>query len=122
MKTYGDLYSFISSSIDENNIVDSFDLMQKFCKNNNIKYNRIQQIVCEFGAHNDIEILFNVSRFIDDETPIDSNILTPVEYAIENNYYTRWHEGMWVKCKANDIGCMPDLNRAYSEMFKDTTN
>lgn len=117
MKTYGDLYSFIASNLDANNTIDTFDLMYKFCKNNHIRYSHVLQIVSEFGASNDIEILYNVSRFIDDDTPINTTIITPVQYAIENNYYTRWHEGMWVKCKAEDIGAMPDLNRAYAEMF-----
>ena len=41
---------------------------------------------------------------------------TPVEYALRNGYYTRWHEGMWVSCTAEATDCHPDINKAYEKM------
>ena len=77
---------------------------------------RIIQVLSDFGAASDLEILWNVAEKINDDTLLTKDIETPVEFALRNEYYTKWHEGMWVRCNKNDLGAMPDLNTAYSRM------
>jgi hypothetical protein len=119
MITYGDLYEYLEDILknsDDEGLSDYYHTLQ-FCKDNNIETNRLLQILFDFGGHNDIEILLNLPRSIKDETPINKDIETPVEYAIRNNLYARFHEGMWVRCKKNNKGAIPDLNTAYQQMF-----
>lgn len=125
MITYGDLYLFLEQKLSQrkqrNKNIKAFYFTKKFCQINNINYSstsRIIQVLSDFGASNDIEVLWNVAESIADETPIDSDIETPIEFAIKNGYYTKWHEGMWVRCKQNDIGAMPDLNTAYQILYE----
>ena len=119
MITYGDLYDYLELKLPKyksrNN--GEYKLTQEFCKKNNVSSDRLVQILFDFGGHNDLEVLINVARFIPDNTPIDKNIETPVEFAIKHNYYAKFHEGMWVRCKKDDTGAIPDLNTAYQKMF-----
>ena len=118
MITYDDLYSYIELSLETaTKKVSNFFYTLKFCKQNNIQVDRLLKILYDFGGHNDLEIILNVSRFISKDTPINKDIETPIEYAIRNNLYTRFHEGMWVRCKKSNKGAVPDLNTAYQQMF-----
>lgn len=126
--TYGDLYLYIEKKFakrTKREHKESFFYTKKFLEKNHInKPSRIIQILSDFGAAQDIEILWNVAEKIPDTTNIDQDIETPVEYAIRNHYYCKWHEGMWVRCKREDKGSMPDLNTAYTKMeiFKEKEN
>ena len=118
--TYGDLYLFIEKSFAKKykrEHKEAFFYTKKFLEENNvINISRIIQILSDFGAAQDIEILWNVADKVSDDTPITQDIETPIEYAIRNEYYCRWHEGMWVRCKKGDNGFMPDINEAYKKM------
>jgi len=126
--TYGDLYLYIEKKFakrTKREHKESFFYTKKFLEKNHInKPSRIIQILSDFGAAQDIEVLWNVAEKIPDETNIEHDIETHVEYAIRNNYYCKWHEGMWVRCKQEDSGSMPDLNTAYTKMeiFKEEEN
>lgn len=122
MITYGDLYLFLEKHFAQRQKrprnVEPFFLTKQFCNTYHINNpSRIVQILSDFGASNDIEVLWNVVEMIPDETPIDKDIDTPVEFAIKNDLYTKWHEGMWVRCKKDDKGSMPDLNTAYQKLY-----
>lgn len=118
--TYGDLYLYIEKQFAKRvkrEHKESFFYTKKFLNANHIKNpSRIIQILSDFGAAQDIEILWNVAEKIPDSTNIEKDIETPIEYAIRNDYYCRWHEGMWVRCKKEHNGAMPDLNTAYIKM------
>ena len=124
MITYGDLYDYLENQFAKPKLnvskipTKDFEYTQSFCKKNNINADRLLRTLYDFGGGNDIEILLNVVENIPHDTPILSKVETPVEFAISNNYYTRFHEGMWVRCKKNDTGSVPDLNTAYIKMFK----
>lgn len=126
--TYGDLYLYIEKQFakrTKREHRESFFYTKKFLDTNHIPNpSRIIQILSDFGAAQDLEVLWNVAEKISDNTKLTEDIETPVEYAIRNNYYCRWHEGMWVRCKKTDIGASPDLNTAYRkmEMFKKRDN
>jgi|688.fasta_scaffold684966_1 hypothetical protein len=121
MITYGDLYNYLESKLIKQNpkTINNFHYTLEFCQANGIQTDRLFKILYDFGGHNDLQIILNVSVAIGDDTPISKEIETPVEFAIRNNYYARFHEGMWVRCKKNDNGSMPDLNTAYQKMFGD---
>lgn len=123
MLTYGDLYIYLEKYFiqrqNRNIELEDFSLTKNFCKINNISnVSRLIQILSDYGASNDIEIIWNVTEMIPDDTPINKDLDTPIEFALKNNYYTKWHEGMWVKCKKNDIGSMPDLNTATQKLYE----
>ena len=119
MITYGDLYDYLESILknSETEELSDYYYTLKFCESNQILPDRLLQILFDFGGHNDIEILLNLPSSINEDTPITKDIETPVEYAIRNNLYARFHEGMWVRCKKSDKGSIPDLNTAYQKMF-----
>ena len=118
--TYGDLYLFIEKKFAKRvkrEHRDAFFYTKQFLEENHVPNpSRIIQILSDFGAAQDLEVLWNVAERIPDTTDITEDIETPVEYAIRNNYYCRWHEGMWVSCKRGDTGYMPDLNKANERM------
>lgn len=119
-KTYGDLYLFIEKKFASRNKrenIHAFIYTKKFLETHNI-YNpsRIIQILSDFGAASDLEVLWNVAEKIPDDTDIGKDIETPIEYAIRNNYYCKWHEGMWVRCNKEDKGSMVDIATAYKRM------
>lgn len=119
MITYGNLYDYLESKLDKHiskKTINNFHYTLEFCRLNKIESDRLLKILYDFGGHNDLQILLNVPSSISDETLIDKEIETPVEYAVRNNYYAKFHEGMWVRCKKNDIGSIPDLNTAYQKM------
>ena len=126
--TYGDLYIFIEKSFAKRKVRKNkqpFFYTKKFLEENSVSNpSRIIQILSDFGAAQDIEVLWNVAEKISDSTNLDKDIETPVEYALRNNYYCKWHEGMWVRCKKEDKGAVPDLNTAYTKMeiFKEKEN
>ena len=118
MITYGDLYDYLEDIVKqtEEDLTDYYYVL-RFCTHNKIESERLLQILHDFGGHNDIEVLLNLPRCIKYDIPITKDIETPVEYAIRNNLYAKFYEGMWVRCKANDAGSIPDLNTAYQQMF-----
>jgi hypothetical protein len=118
--TYGHFYDFLDKKLSAHKSLDKlkpFDITKIFCEDNHINFSKLHKTLNGFGAYNDIEVLANVSPFISDDTSILKDLETPEEYAIRNKYYTKFHEGMWVRCKEGDIGYMPDLNMAYMKMF-----
>lgn len=119
MITYGDLYDYLESKLAKKSSksINNFHYTLEFCSLNKVDTERLLKILYDFGGHNDLQIFLNVSRSIGDETPITKDIETPIEYAIRNNYYAKFHEGMWVRCRKNDNGSIPDLNTAYQKMF-----
>jgi hypothetical protein len=119
MITYGDLYNYLESKLRKQNpkAINNFHYTLEFCKSKGMETERLLKILYDFGGHNDLQVILNVSVAIEDDTPISKEIETPVEFAIRNNYYARFHEGMWVRCKKNDSGSIPDLNTAYQKMF-----
>jgi len=118
--TYGDLYLYIEKKFATRTNRDNkehFYYTKKFLNKYHIPNpSRIIQVLSDFGAASDLEILWNVAERISDDTLLTKDIETPVEFALRNEYYTKWHEGMWVRCNKNDIGAMPDLNTAYRRM------
>jgi hypothetical protein len=118
MITYGDLYDYLEEVVKqtEEDLTD-YSYVIGFCTKYNIESKRLLQILYDFGGHSDIEVILNLPKFIRYDTPITKDVETPVEYAIRNNLYARFHEGMWVRCKKNDNGSIPDLNTAYQQMF-----
>ena len=120
--TYGDLYLFIEQKFakrTKREHREAFFYTKQFLEDNHVPNpSRIIQILSDFGAAQDLEVLWNVAEKIPDHVMITQDIETPIEYAIRNKYYCRWHEGMWVSCKEGDDGCMPDLNKAYTRMDK----
>jgi hypothetical protein len=119
MVTYGDLYEYIKTVIKNSDTEDLSDYYHtiKFCEFHKIETDRLLQILHDFGGNNDIEVILNIPKSIKPDTPITKDIETPAEYAIRNNLYARFHEGMWVRCKKSDKGSIPDLNTAYQKMF-----
>jgi hypothetical protein len=117
--TYGHLYDYLEKELSKNNSsLEAFVFTKSFCEDNHVNSTRLIGILQGFNAHNDIEVLINVIEYISTDTPINQDIETPTEFAIRNNLYARFHEGMWVRCKQNDKGSIPDLNTAYTKMFK----
>jgi hypothetical protein len=117
--TYGHLYDYIEKELSKNSSdIEAFIFTKSFCEDHHVNATKLISILIGFNAHNDIEVLVNVSERISADTPINQDIETPVEFAIRNNLYSRYHEGMWVRCKQNDKGSIPDLNTAYVKMFK----
>lgn len=119
MIIYGDLYDYLEDSLGNKPLSKfvNYHYTLKFCKENNLSSDRLLKILYDFGGHNDFEVLINVARFINDDTPINKDMQTPLEYAIYHNLYTRFHEGMWVRCKKTDKKAVPDLNLAFTKMF-----
>lgn len=119
MITYGHLYDYLESELSKQtrSKINNFHYTLEFCKKHKIESSRLMKILYDFGGHNDLEILINVSESISHDTLIDKDIETPIEFAIKNKYYARLHEGMWVRCNKNDVGAIPDLNTAYQKMF-----
>jgi hypothetical protein len=119
-ETYGDLYLYIEKKFatrTNRNNKKHFYYTKKFLSKYDIPNpSRIIQVLSDFGASSDLEILWNAADKINDNTLLTKDIETPVEFALRNEYYTKWHEGMWVRCNKNDIGAMPDLNTAYIRM------
>ena len=119
-KTYGDLYLFIEkkfASRTKRENIHGFVYTKRFLEKHHIPNpSRIIQILSDFGAASDLEVLWNAADKIPDNTNIEKDIETPIEYAIRNNYYCKWHEGMWVRCKKEDKGSMPDISTAYKRM------
>ena len=119
MASYGDLFKYLEFKIvhEREIYISNFYHTQKFCEARNLDTERIVLTLYDFGGHNDVQILYNVVGKIDKSLDLDAEIETPVEFAIRNNLYRRWHEGMWVSCKKGAEGAMVDLNKANEMMF-----
>jgi hypothetical protein len=119
MLTYGHLFKYIAENLDSKSglYIGNFYFTETFCKENGIDSQRIILILYDFGGHNDVEIIHNVVGKIRPEIELDAEVETPVEFAIRNSLYCRWHEGMWVRCKKGDKGAKVDLNLAHARMF-----
>ncbi len=119
-KTYGDLYLYIEKKFAKKikrEHKEAFHYTKEFLQLHHIPNpSRIIQILSDFGAASDIEILWSVVSRIKDSTEMTKDIETPVEYALRNEYYTRWHEGMWVRCKKDGEGATLDVNHAFIKM------
>ena len=119
-KTYGDLYLYLEKKFSRRTKKEkreSFFLTKEFLDHYHVvNPSRIIQVLSDFGAASDLEILFNVSWRIPEKTKLTDDIETPIEYALRNGYYTRWHEGMWVSCTAEASDAHPDINKAYEKM------
>ena len=120
-KTYGDLYLYLEKKfakrVKREHKAEAFCYTKAFLDKNLVpNASRIIQILSDFGGGSDLEILFNVSWRIAEDIKLTDDIETPVEYALRNKYYTRWHEGMWVSCTAKAKDCHPDINKAYKSM------
>jgi len=123
MLTYGHLFKYIAENLDSKSdlYIGNFYFTETFCKEHDIDSQRIVLILYDFGGHNDVEVIHNVVGKIRPEVLLNDEVETPVEYAIRNNFYCKWHEGMWVRCKKGDIGARADLNLAQAKMFGEIT-
>lgn len=119
MLTYGDLFKYIAENLDSKDglYIGNFYFTETFCREHKLDSQPIILVLYDFGGHNDVEIIYNVVGKIRPEVELASEVETPVDFAIRNNFYCKWHEGMWVRCKKNDIGARADLNLAHAKMF-----
>lgn len=115
MPNYGDLFDYLELNKDRSN---NYYYTEKFCRDNGVDSERLILILYDFGGHNDAEVLYNVVGKIKRSKNLSDEIETPVEFALRNNLYCRWHEGMWVSCKKGSKDARIDLNKANELMFK----
>jgi hypothetical protein len=122
--TYGDLFKHLEEQVYDSGMLimdrtgaEAFTFTKKFLHANGVNgIPRIIQILSDFGANNDLEVLINVVEFISTQLPLDFDVTTPSEHALLNDYYVRWHEGMWVRCRKDCRDAMVDTNRAVKEI------
>jgi len=119
MPNYGDLFDYLELkiSIQKEVYVNNFYHTEKFCKDNKLDSERIILTLYDFGGHNDVQILYNVIGKIPRITDLNEDVETPVEYAIRNQLYCRYHEGMWVRCKKGAKDARVDLSLANEMMI-----
>ena len=122
MPNYGDLFDYLENKVfaEKYKKIDNFYHTEKFCKDHNLDGERIILTLYDFGGHNDSQVLYNVVGKIRRATDLNKEIETPVEFAIRNRLYCRFHEGMWVRCKKGAKDAKVDLNKANEMMFGDS--
>ncbi len=62
--SFGDLYDFIEKNIDKAMKHNSFELVEEFCKDNDLDFGKLKPVLEYFGGFEDIEVLNNVSESI----------------------------------------------------------
>jgi hypothetical protein len=119
MPNYGDLFDYLELKLNSKKeiYIGNFYHTEKFCKEYNLDSERIILTLYDFGGHNDVQILYNVIGKIRRSIDLNEEVETPVEFAIRNNLYCRWHEGIWVRCKKGAKDSRIDLNKANEMMF-----
>lgn len=114
---YGDLYAYLEDNYSSRDRSKDFSLVERFAKENNISFSSLVETLRSFGGHNDTEVVFNVPDRISWDTDINEKLMSPAAYAELHNLYCKLHDGQWIECDRADKDAVPDLNRAYVEMF-----
>lgn len=69
--TFGDLFAFIEKNSKTAMKHNSFELVEEFCKINNLNFKTLEPVLVYFGGFEDIEVLMNVSEWIKSNCPIN---------------------------------------------------
>jgi len=71
--TFGNLYAFIGKNSNTAMKHNSFELVEEFCKVNNLNFKKLKPVLEYFGGYEDIEVLMNVPESIKGDS-----LITPI--------------------------------------------
>jgi hypothetical protein len=71
--TFGDLYSFLEERVDPKEKGPGLELVEQFCEEHDVSFEKLKQVLEYFGTHDDYESVFVLSGLIDDKAEMPSN-------------------------------------------------
>ena len=108
--TYGSLFAYLENHEQEMRSTDPHFLTRRYLSQQQLKDDRIIEILEGFGGYDDGEVLLNVVGRIDPDTLLIEDVETPAEYAARNDLFVYSPDNSWAEL---------DLNTAMVQMLEE---